>query len=307
MESLRKMLDNKLILDDLSFEVGVGDSFCLLGPNGAGKTTTIRVILGIYRPDGGKIFVKGIDVSSDVQGVREFIGYLPETPSLYERLTVYRNLEFYGRLFDIRGEALDRRIKDLINLLGLREKMYERVGRLSKGLKQRVALARALINDPEILILDQPTSDLDPGMAHSIRSLIKTLNREYGITLLVCTHNLVEAEEICERTAIINEGRIIGSGYISDLKRGFLSDHIFKISVLTPIHKYLRILDTMDYVVDYSVSDEYTLYVKLRDKDLVSAVVEVLVRSGAKIFEVRYSEPKLEDVYLKLVGDEFEV
>ncbi len=302
MENLRKFLGGRLVLDNISFVVDEGEAFCLLGPNGAGKTTTVRVLLGIYRPDSGRVMVKGLDVHENLSEVKRVIGYLPETPSLYDRLTVYRNLEFYGHLFDIRGGELDSRIREVSRLLGIEDRLNELVGRLSKGLRQRVAIARAILNNPEILILDQPTSDLDPGMAHSIRSTIRELNTDGGLTLIVCTHNLQEAEFICSKVAIINRGRVVGYGDIKELKRRLVKIHKFHIETLDPIRNKVHLFSELDYVIGAEVTSDYSVIVSLNRKDLISDLITLMISRGLRIFEVRYVEPSLEDVYLDLVG-----
>ncbi len=300
---LRKKLDGKLILDGVSFKVNEGDAFCLLGPNGAGKTTTIRVLMGLYKPDGGSASIKGLDITKHSYEIKRFIGYLPENPSLYERLSVYRNLEFYGKLYDINESILHDRITKLVALLGLKDKLYEKVGRLSKGLRQRVALARALINNPEILILDQPTSDLDPSMAHTIRNFIRILNREHGLTILVCTHNLMEAEDLCWKAALINNGRIIDSGFIEDLKNKLVRKHKFQITLFDSFNKYKPVLEDIDFITRYKVLDDHSIYLYLEDESHISRVIEILVNYGAKIKEVKSIKPRLEDVYLELLRD----
>jgi len=303
VRNLYKSINNVRILNGVSFEVKHKEAFCLLGPNGAGKTTTLRVLLGIYSPDSGDVLINGLDVKDNLEEIKSVVGYLPETPSLYERLTVYRNLEFYGRLFGLSNGELDSRIRYVLDLVGLSDRMNDKVGRLSKGMKQRVALARALINNPEILVLDQPTSDLDPGIARSVRNLIKRLNREHGITLLVCTHNLVEAEEICDKVGIINRGRVIKSGYIDRLKMEMNIENIFEISLFTPVSDCINVIKSLDYVDGAWTDGEYKLYIRLNDKAEISGVIRVLVSHGSKIFEVKYVKPKLEDIYLSLVGD----
>jgi len=303
VSNLFKKLGGKVVLRDISFSIEEGDCFCLLGPNGAGKTTTLRILLGILRPDSGNVYVKGLDVYSHINEIRSMIGYLPENPFLYDRLSIWDNLEFYGKLYDVSSKELKNRINMLLDMFELKDRVSDKVGTLSKGLRQRVALIRSLLHDPSILLLDQPTSDLDPVMAKSIRDIIRSLNKEEGKTILVCTHNLNEAEELCDKAAIINMGVLLGIGSIADIKKNMISEHIFKISTLTPMTKYINLLKSLDYVVDFHIIDDYNVYVKLRNRNDVSMVIERLVNNECKIFEVKFQEPKLEDVFIKMVKE----
>jgi len=278
-----------------------GEIMGLLGPNGAGKTTTVRILTGILRPDSGLATAMGHDVLEEPLEVRCCIGYLPETPCLYERLTVEENLAFYGRLYDVPGEELRRRVRDLLALVGLEERAGEKVGALSKGLKQRVAIARALIHDPPILVLDQPTSDLDPASARDIRDLIEELNCS-GKTVLICTHNLTEAEELCDRIAIINEGCVLAVGkpgeLVKDLEGGRYS---FEISSFGPISEYLEVIKGLGGVLEVRQVGEDRAVVVLEDRKAISAVVRELVLKGCDLLEVRMLRPGLEEVYMRLV------
>ncbi|OYT52600.1 ABC transporter ATP-binding protein [Candidatus Bathyarchaeota archaeon ex4484_135] len=298
---LSKRFGPKLALKDVSFDVRKGEIMGLLGPNGAGKTTTVRILTGILRPDSGSATVMGHDVLEEPLEIRRCIGYLPETPCLYERLTVEENLAFYGRLYDVPEEELRRRIRDLLALVGLKDRAGEKVGALSKGLKQRVAIVRALVHDPPVLILDQPTSDLDPASAKDIRGLIKELNRS-GKTVLICTHNLTEAEELCDRIAIINEGCVLAVGKPGELVKDLEgSHHSFEISSFGSISKYLKVIEGLGGVLEVKQVGEDRAVVVLEDRKAISAVVRELILKGCDVLEVRMLRPGLEEVYMRLV------
>jgi len=300
-EGLTKSFGHKTILRGVSFEVREGEVLGLLGPNGAGKTTTVRIIIGVLRPDSGSATVLDHDVLKEPLEVRHLIGYLPEIPCLYEGLTVEENLLFYGRLYDIPEGELEERVSELLDLLGLKGRAGEKVGALSKGLKQRVALIRALVHDPPILVLDQPTSDLDPASARGIREHIRELN-EAGKTILICTHNLTEAEELCDRVAIINEGRILTIGKPDELLPSPKGHRFsFEISSLSPAADYVDDLKGLDEVLEVREAHGNKIVVVLEEKEAISDVVRKLVLKGCRIFEVRMVRPSLEEVYLKLV------
>ena len=298
---LSKNFGLKQALKDVSFVVREGEIMGLLGPNGAGKTTTVRILTGILRPDSGSATVMGHDVLEEALEARRCIGYLPEMPCLYERLTVEENLAFYGRLFDVPEEELRERIRELLSLVGLEERAGEKVGALSKGLKQRVAIARALIHDPPVLMLDQPTSDLDPASAKDIRGLIKELNRS-GKTVLICTHNLTEAEELCDRVAVINEGRVLAVGEPGELARELEGGRCsFEITSLGPIGEHLKALNGLKGVLEVRQAGEDRAIVVLEGREAISSVVRKLVLEGCDLLEVRMLRPGLEEVYMRLV------
>ncbi|RLI13842.1 ABC transporter ATP-binding protein [Candidatus Bathyarchaeota archaeon] len=297
---LVKKIGRKLVLRGVGFEVSEGEVLGLLGPNGAGKTTTVRILMGILRPDEGSATVMGHDVLEEPLEVRRCVGYLPEVPCLYERLTVEDNLAFYGGLYDIPRAELEKRISELLSLMGLEERAGEPVGALSKGLKQRVAIARALIHDPPVLFLDQPTSDLDPASARSVRELIVELNRS-GKTVLICTHNLKEAEDLCDRVAIISGGRILAVGEPDELLGG-RRYYSFELRVRGRISGHLGSLRSSDGVMEVKQVGPDKALLILDEREAISGVVRRLVEDGCDILEVKMVGPSLEDIYMRLVG-----
>jgi len=299
---LAKKIGDKQVLENVTFGVGKGEIIGLLGPNGAGKTTTMRILMGLLRPDSGSAKVAGFDVFEDTLEVRRLVGYLPENPCLYERLTVWDNLAFYGELYGVQKDELETRINRLLDTMGLKGRAFSPAGNLSKGLKQRVAIARALVHDPPILLLDQPTSDLDPVSASFVRELIKKLNRS-GKTILICTHNLIEAEQLCSRIAVINEGRIVAIGSPSKLRKESGEGYTFEIKSLKPIKKYLNVLRETVGESYFEIEDELSAVVRVGRLESISHLIRNLVSAGCELVEVRMLMPSLEDVYLKLVRE----
>lgn len=300
-----KYLSGKKVLKEISFYIRRGESFCLLGPNGAGKTTTVRLILGFYKPDCGSITVKGLDPVCDYSEIHRFIGYLPEYVSLYDRLSIYRNLEFFGLLYDIPRDTLKTRIKKMLDLLGLWDRREDKVGYLSKGLKKRVALARALIHEPDILILDQPTTDLDPEMAFSLRSFIKRLHKEFGLTLLICTHNLHEAEELCDTICILNDGHVIYTGPLDMLRYEMMEGEHYVIETEEPVVSYKDVILSLDKkVLRFDEIDDYKFEIVVEAREDITYLLNVLVARGIRILEVCRQKPSLEKIYLRILGGE---
>ena len=215
IDHLRKAFGERAVLDDVSLTVEKGDLFAFLGPNGAGKTTTMRIVLGILEPTAGSARVMGEDLASSREA-RGRIGVLFERHGLYERLTVRENLDHYARLFGLsdRGD----RISEVLSEVNLTDRADDRVASLSTGLKRRAGLARALLNDPEVVFLDEPTSSLDPQAQKDFRTVITRLRDERGMTVFLNTHNLDEVQRICTRVAILDKGRVLLNGTMEEVR-----------------------------------------------------------------------------------------
>src|SRR5690606_36900523 len=200
-------------------EVGGGEVFGYLGHNGAGKTTTVRLLNGILAPSSGTARVLGLSPEADGAGLRRRTGDLTETPALDDRLTARETLHFAGTMFGVEAPHLPSRVETLLEGFGLGERAGERVGGYSKGMRQRLALARALVHEPELLFLDEPTSGLDPAARRQVHQLVRRLSREEGRTVFLSTHNLAEAQELCDRVAVLQRGRVIAMGAPAELAR----------------------------------------------------------------------------------------
>lgn len=199
---------------DLSLTVEAGQVYGLLGPNGSGKSTTMKIILGLVVPTSGRTYIFGRD-SRDVES-REAVGFLPENPYFYKFLTGEETLLFYGKLCGLRGAKLRERTRELLALVGLEEAAHRRIGGYSKGMLQRIGLAQALVQEPRMLVLDEPTAGVDPSGSHDIRDLILRF-RERGITVLLCSHLLGQVQEICDRVGIMHRGELVREGPLDQL------------------------------------------------------------------------------------------
>ncbi|MDW5561833.1 MAG: ABC transporter ATP-binding protein [Methanomassiliicoccus sp.] len=215
IDHLRKAFDEREVLHDVSLQIERGDLFAFLGPNGAGKTTTMRIVLGTLEASGGRATVMGEDLATSRE-MRSRVGVLFERHGLYERLSVRDNLDHYARMFSLRDRR--DRIDDVLEAVGLSERADDRVAALSTGLKRRAGLARALLNEPEVLFLDEPTSSLDPQAQKDFRTIITRLRESKGMTVFLNTHNLDEVQRICTRVAILDRGRILLSGTMDEVR-----------------------------------------------------------------------------------------
>ena len=217
IELLTKQYGSQKALDSISFEVKPGEIVGFLGPNGAGKSTTMKIATGYLPATSGRVLVAGFDVASQPMDARRNVGYLPEHNPLYLDMYVKEFLEFVGSLFGMKGHALKSRIDAMILTCGLELEQSKKIGQLSKGYRQRVGLAQALIHNPPVLILDEPTTGLDPNQLADIRALIKTIGQQK--TVLFSTHIMQEVEAICHRAVIIDKGKIVANAKIDDLKQ----------------------------------------------------------------------------------------
>jgi ABC-2 type transport system ATP-binding protein len=216
-------------LDSVDLEIRRGEVFGLLGTNGAGKTTLIRVLVGLLTPTEGRAFVLGKDVTEDVDYVRERVGLLPQEAGIYERLTARENLVYYGGFYGIPEDELNRRADNLLEIVGLKDKEHYQVKGFSGGMKRKVLVARALVIEPEIIFLDEPTTGIDTLGARVVRNLLKRLSSEQRRTIILTTHDLNEVSELCERVAILNDGKLIAIGKPSELEEKFRAANLEEV------------------------------------------------------------------------------
>ena len=217
VEGLTKYYDDFCAVDRIDFDVQKGEIIGLLGPNGAGKTTTLRMLTGYFEPTAGRVKIKDFDIQDDTVAIKQLIGYLPESAPLYPGMLVFDYLDYVASIRNLTGTARTQRLGRLVDRCGLQGIMHRTIGELSKGLKQRVGLAHAMMSDPEILILDEPTSCLDPNQIVEIRDIIREIGREK--TVILSTHILSEAEATCDRIVIIHKGRIVADDRTETLKQ----------------------------------------------------------------------------------------
>ena len=293
---LTRTFDTRVAVDQLSLDVSSGEIVSLLGPNGAGKTTTFRMLAGLILPTRGEVTIAGIALTPGTAArLRAKVGLLTETPGLWERLSVRMNLLTYARLQGL--EHPHAAVERIVAVVGLSDRIDDRAGALSKGLKQRVALARALVHDPSVVLLDEPTSGLDPSAARQVRDLIASL-RQQGRAVLVSTHNLAEAEELSDRIAVLNS-TLIAFDTPARL-RGRLGGLQVTVEVEGPGQPWRDVVERAGAAVAEIAGS--TMTVTVADAAAVPAMVAGLVSAGARIVRVEPQQRSLEDAYLSLVG-----
>ena len=302
--SLSRRFGEKNAVDELTLEVQAGEIFGFLGHNGAGKTTTVRLLNGVLEPTDGTAKVLGLDPQKEGPSLRARTGVLTETPSLDERLTARENLSFYAELYNVpRGEVVDR-VDVLLAEFDLAERADEKVGGYSKGMKQRLALARALLHKPEVLLLDEPTAALDPVAARHVHTMVENLARREGCTVFLCTHNLVEAQRLCDRVAVLEHGRLVALGTPSELTRQYVKRLELDLEV-DPMQTAaaLQILQRFpELVIGAPKQEKDILTLTICGWGSIPELLSILVNEGLRVYRLAPREVDLEEVYFAIHG-----
>ena len=297
VERLARRFGSFVAVSDLTFDVREGEIFGFLGSNGAGKSTTIRMLCGLLRPTSGTAYVGGIDVARDPEGVKRRIGYMSQRFSLYEKLTVDQNIQFFGGVYGLTGDRFQSRRSFVLEMAGLRGREQMPTAALSAGWRQRLALGCAILHEPSIVFLDEPTGGVDPLSRRQFWVLIDDLAQK-GVTVLVTTHYLDEAEH-CRRIAIIQAGRLAALGTVSELKQVFANRAIFEVRTTQPVQA-MRALENLPQVEKTSVFGT-AVHVVLRSADTNANEIDSKLRAaGVTDASMTLVEPSLEDVFLDL-------
>ncbi len=289
-------------VDDLSLEIAAGTVFGFLGPNGAGKTTTIRLLLGLLEPSAGRAEVLGFDTRTQADPIRQSSGALLEFNGLYERLTAEDNLEFYGRVWHMPKTDRQARIKELLTGMGLWERRKEAVSTWSRGMKQKLAVARVLLHHPALIFMDEPTAGLDPVAAAALRDDLASLAAREGVTIFLTTHNLAEAEKLCQRVGVINKGRLLAVGMLDELRSQNESPRV-EIAASSVSEDILSQVRGRPEVRAAAAKDG-KLTIELKPGVPTAPLVRLLVTSGVEVEEVHKGKASLEDLFLTLVEEE---
>lgn len=302
VDHLQRTFGEQNAVDGVTFTVASGEVFGLLGPNGAGKTTTVRLLNGLLPPSAGMARVFGLDPVSQGAAIRRQTGVLTETPALYERLSARENLEFFATLQALPKPELTSRVDEMLEFFDLSSRAKDKVETYSKGMKQRLALARALIHRPPLLFLDEPTSGLDPEAAQQVNDLIASLSRTDGQTVVLATHNLLEAQRLCDRVAIMNHGKILALGSLKELARKLWPvtwvDIMFHVKPAVTLIENLK--SRRGVIQTVSNQDDATLAVQVENENRIPEIIRYLVEQDASILRVNPRDYTLEDIYFAL-------
>ncbi len=299
-QGLTRRFGDKVAVDALDLRVTRGEVFGFLGPNGAGKTTTVRLLNGLLTPSAGHARVFGYDVARDATEVRRRTGVLTESPSLYENLSAYDNLAFFGTLYGVPEERLPERCRQLLDEFGLAERGDDQVGGYSKGMRQRLAIARTLLHDPQLIFFDEPTAALDPTAARMVRDLISRLAVREGRTVFLCTHNLTEAQELCSRVGVIAQGSLRAIGAPSDLARRLWQGLWVEFDLRgAPSDAVIAALDGLPVVHQHSL-EQGRLLAELEAEEHIPEVVAAIVAARGRIYSVAPRQHSLEEIYFEI-------
>ncbi len=297
---LSRRFGQTLAVDALTLDVRQGEIFGFLGHNGAGKTTTVRLLNGLLPPSAGQVKVLGLDPVAEGPALRRRTGVLTETTSLDERLSAWDNLTIYADLYAVPRRQVRARVEELLATFGLVGREQERVGSFSKGMKQRLALARALLHRPELLFLDEPAAGLDPVATRQLHELVLHLSRTEGRTVFLCTHNLAEAQKLCDRVAVLRQGRLLALGTPTELARQVMRGQRLEIETeATALPTALAVLRELPYVADIHHNGD-VLQLAGVERESVPTLVASLTQEQVPIYRIMYQEPTLEDVYFAL-------
>lgn len=290
--TIKKQIKDKILVEDISFSIDKGDVVGLIGPNGAGKTTIIKLILGLMRLSYGEVKINGYDIKKDFVKAIEKVGAIVENPDLYMYLSGYDNLQLTANYY--KGISKER-INEVIKIIGLEEKINDKVSTYSLGMKQRLAIGEAIINNPELLILDEPTNGLDIEGIVEMRNLIKDLS-EQGIAILISSHNLTEIDNLCNRIIAIKNGKIITNDSIENFKSE--SNIVSYELILNSLENIEKII--LNY--KYEILKDNTIKVYI-SKENVSGLMQLLIQNNYQIYSVQESKMSSEEAFFKKVGD----
>ncbi len=303
VDNVKKKIGKRMIIKGISFDVRAGEIFGFLGPNGSGKTTTIRMLVDLIKPTEGSIRICGYDVHKEHNEALQYVGCIVENPELYSYLSGWENLEHFARMLPGVGE---KRIREVVDIVGMDARIHDKVKTYSLGMRQRLGIAQALLNNPKLLILDEPTNGLDPQGIKELREFIRQL-AETGLSLFISSHLLSEIQQMCDRVAIISHGEVITVGEVSSLVDESVSTVIWSA---LPAEAALKVLQSHPEVQSVSFADEAGTesgapkLAALQNPDAIPELSRRLMEAGVALHGIEIKLPTLEDLFLKLTEGE---
>ena len=288
-QNLKKSFGKKEIIKGVSFKIDEGDILGFIGPNGAGKTTTIKLILGLQKIDEGNVLINGYDIKKDFVKAIERVGTIVENPDMYMYLTGRKNLELVANLYK---NISNQRINEIIKLVGLGNRIDDKVSKYSLGMRQRLGIAQAILHKPNLLVLDEPTNGLDPEGIIELRKLLKKLAKEEKMAILISSHNLLELESFCNKVCIIQNGEVIEESNIKDLKNKLTNSiYFFEVSNTDKINKLYKDAKILDDGFEIKIN-----------KEEVTNIIENLIKNNIEIYQIYKKDISLEEVFIKKTG-----
>jgi ABC-2 type transport system ATP-binding protein len=295
---LTKRFESFEAVSRVSLAVQAGEVLALLGPNGAGKTTTVRMLTSVLRPTSGRARVAGYDVAAEPAGVRRSVGVLTEHHGLYLRMRAEEYLDFFGELYGLSPAARRARTRELLERFGMADALKKRLGEYSKGMRQKLALIRAMLHDPPVLLLDEPTSAMDPLSARLVRDAIAALRSERR-AIILCTHNLTEAEQLADHIAVIRRGRLIAQGSPADLKRQWLGPALLELRAAEPLDGAVEAIAGLARIV--ARGDNWVRFLAEAPEVVNPQILARLAQRRVPVVTLAEVPRSLEDVYLQVI------
>jgi len=301
VKNLSKKYNEHLAVDNISFYVKEGEIFGLLGPNGAGKSTTISMLSCLLEPTSGEAFIDGKSIKKDPMGVKKVIGLIPQEIALYPTLSAKENLYFWGKMYGLSGSLIKKRVKEILDIVGLTDRAKDRIDTYSGGMKRRINIAAGLIHRPKVIMLDEPTVGIDPQTRINILETVKNLNK-LGMTIIYTSHYMEEVEMLCNRIAIMDEGRIIAMGTKNELRLLVGGKDTIRMDVKNIHPKIAESLEMIDDVDKIKIKENQIEILSDYGRRVLSSVISKLNELDVKINSVKVQEPDLESVFIHLTG-----
>ncbi len=301
IRNISKTYKDLKAVDELSFSIEEKEIFGLLGPNGAGKSTTISMISTLFKPDNGDILYKDESIIQKPNVIQRELGLVPQDIALYPTLNGYQNLKFWGHVYGIRGKELNNRIEEIAELIGLSDRLKDRVDKYSGGMKRRLNIGVALIHKPKLLIMDEPTVGIDPQSRNHILSTVKNLNKE-GMTIIYTSHYMEEVEELCDRICIMDKGKLLAGGTKNELIKlvnGREKIDVVFNSIDDSLAQKIRSLSYIDEII---LKENTCSILSEKAENLMGDLIQIIRDTDKKILSIDVKKPTLETVFLHLTG-----
>lgn len=303
VEHISKHFKKIKAVDDISFRVNKGEILGLLGPNGAGKSTTISMISTLLKPDSGDIYYADTSITAKPKVIQESLGYVPQEIALYPMLSGKDNLSFWGRNYGIKGEQLKKKMEEISEVIGIKDRLKDKVKNYSGGMKRRLNIGAALLHDPELIIMDEPTVGIDPQSRKHILDTVLALNKQ-GMTVIYTSHYMEEVEYLCDRICIMDQGKIIADGTKAQLIEQYDKTRGIKLKTESNGPELLNKIKSLPHVLSVA-QDEDTREITVRsneDKWVFKNIIDLLHEENVGILSMEFEQPNLETVFLNLTG-----